>query len=64
MKTMFKGWAAIRKPVDASLFIDVQSISSDQVYTEQRARTLDKRIPSWSGDNPVEKIARITITED
>ena len=53
-------WAAIRH-TNGEDWIDIASISTDNVDCEKRARQLDATIPVWAKDNPIKYFARIEI---
>jgi len=54
-------WAAIRTTANSENWIDVGSISSDQVDCEKRARKIDEEIPTWAKDNSIKYFARVEI---
>ena len=51
-------WAAIRI-TEGEDWIDIASISTNDVACEKRARELDVAIPGWAKDNPIKYFARV-----
>lgn len=58
----FDRFAAIRK-TENRYWIDESTISGDRDYCAMKARETDSRIPHWAKDNPIARIALITIHE-
>ena len=55
-------WAVIRC-TDGKEWIELGSIRCDADASRSHAEILRHDLPDWSRDNPVIRIARITITE-
>ena len=53
-------WAVIRE-TEGEEWIDIASISTNDIYCEKRAREVDATIPGWAKDNPIKYFARVEI---
>lgn len=58
-------YVAIRKSVDDSReWIDLSSMGFIAECVEQDARRCELKIPAWAKANPVQRIVKVTITEE